>query len=194
MATASSPALAAPDGPMATVATGMPFGICAVESSESRPLSALCIGTPITGAPSAPRRRRRDARRRRAGDDHLHAAARGARRVFGGHRRRPVCRQHATFVRDPEFGQDVAGLPHRVPIRFAAHQNADEWLSFSHGRLFHHSLRVFVPSWLKLLHERPSPHFYLWPVRRAHTRSNRHRHRRRSRSPTRSSRCRTGCA
>src|SRR5215471_976480 len=43
------PALAAPDAPMATVATGMPFGICTVDNSESSPLSALVIGTPITG-------------------------------------------------------------------------------------------------------------------------------------------------
>src|SRR5712672_2036534 len=51
MATASRPAFAAPDGPIATVATGTPFGICTIESSESRPLSAtLCTGTPITGS------------------------------------------------------------------------------------------------------------------------------------------------
>ena len=48
---ASSPAFAAPDGPIATVATGTPFGICTIDSSESRPLSAaLCTGTPITGS------------------------------------------------------------------------------------------------------------------------------------------------
>ena len=36
--------------PVATVATGTPLGICTVDNSESRPLSAeLCIGTPITG-------------------------------------------------------------------------------------------------------------------------------------------------
>ena len=35
---------------MATVATGMPAGICTIESNESMPLSALLItGTPITG-------------------------------------------------------------------------------------------------------------------------------------------------
>ena len=51
MATASSPALAAPDAPIATVATGTPFGICTIDSSESRPFSAaLCTGTPITGS------------------------------------------------------------------------------------------------------------------------------------------------
>src|SRR2546426_9582335 len=52
MATASSPAFAAPDAPMATVATGTPRGICTIESSESSPFSAaLCTGTPMTGTP-----------------------------------------------------------------------------------------------------------------------------------------------
>ena len=43
-------ALAAPASPMAKVATGMPFGICTMESSESTPDRALdCTGTPSTG-------------------------------------------------------------------------------------------------------------------------------------------------
>src|ERR1700730_5719598 len=50
IATARRPALAAPDGPMATVATGTPFGIWTVDSSESKPFKALTIGTPITGS------------------------------------------------------------------------------------------------------------------------------------------------
>src|ERR1700687_3606165 len=49
IATASRPAFAAPDGPMATVATGTPFGIWTVDSRESRPFKALTIGTQITG-------------------------------------------------------------------------------------------------------------------------------------------------
>ena len=41
----------APGLPIASVPTGMPAGICTVESSESRPLSeALSIGTPSTGS------------------------------------------------------------------------------------------------------------------------------------------------
>jgi len=36
--------------PIATVATGMPAGICTIESRESNPERArLCTGTPITG-------------------------------------------------------------------------------------------------------------------------------------------------
>ena len=50
MAAAKSPALAAPAAPIAKVATGTPAGICAIDNSESRPLSALlCTGTPSTG-------------------------------------------------------------------------------------------------------------------------------------------------
>src|SRR5437588_4910210 len=43
-------ALAAPQLPMATVATGTPFGICTIESNASMPPSGVAaIGTPITG-------------------------------------------------------------------------------------------------------------------------------------------------
>ena len=44
-------ALVAPAAPMASVPTGMPAGICTIESSESMPLSAFdCTGTPSTGS------------------------------------------------------------------------------------------------------------------------------------------------
>jgi hypothetical protein len=40
----------APASPMANVATGMPFGICTMESRESRPLRCFeGTGTPRTG-------------------------------------------------------------------------------------------------------------------------------------------------
>src|SRR5207248_2874464 len=48
---ARMPALVAPALPMATVATGIPAGICTIESSESRPCSDVeGMGTPITGS------------------------------------------------------------------------------------------------------------------------------------------------
>jgi hypothetical protein len=51
MDAASSAALRAPASPIATAATGTPVGICTIESSESRPLSAFdSTGTPITGS------------------------------------------------------------------------------------------------------------------------------------------------
>ena len=51
MRAASSPALAAPALPMATVATGTPLGIWTMERSESSPLSVdERTGTPMTGS------------------------------------------------------------------------------------------------------------------------------------------------
>src|SRR6266513_6103854 len=51
MLTASSAAFFAPDAPIASVPTGTPPGICAMERSESSPCSALdWIGTPSTGS------------------------------------------------------------------------------------------------------------------------------------------------
>ena len=48
---ASKAALIAPADPIARVATGMPLGICTMESNESMPLSALdSTGTPKTGS------------------------------------------------------------------------------------------------------------------------------------------------
>ena len=47
---ASSAALVAPATPMASVPTGMPAGICTIDSKVARPLSAFdCTGTPSTG-------------------------------------------------------------------------------------------------------------------------------------------------
>ena len=51
MLTASRPALVAPELPTAVVATGMPPGICTMDSSESQPDSAWeRTGTPMTGS------------------------------------------------------------------------------------------------------------------------------------------------
>src|SRR5262249_31943699 len=50
IATAKKPALAAPASPIANVATGIPFGICTIERSESSPRRYFeGTGTPSTG-------------------------------------------------------------------------------------------------------------------------------------------------
>ena len=90
---------------MATVATGTPFGICTIDSSESRPLSAaLCTGTPMTGSD---RVRRDHAGQMRgaagAGDDHREPAARGRRRVLGHQRRRAMRGDDFRLVRHAEL-------------------------------------------------------------------------------------------
>src|SRR6267378_843308 len=50
MAAASSAAFLAPASPIASVPTGIPPGICAVERSESSPCNFDWIGTPKTGS------------------------------------------------------------------------------------------------------------------------------------------------
>ena len=51
IAAASSAAFVAPAAPIASVPTGMPAGICTIDSSESRPFSVFdCTGTPSTGS------------------------------------------------------------------------------------------------------------------------------------------------
>ena len=46
----SNAALIAPSSPIASVPTGIPFGICAMDNKLSNPLSfLLSIGTPRTG-------------------------------------------------------------------------------------------------------------------------------------------------
>src|SRR5262249_29867496 len=48
---ASSAAFTAPERPIASVPTGMPAGICTIDSMESVPASAAdCTGTPNTGS------------------------------------------------------------------------------------------------------------------------------------------------
>ena len=74
MRAANSAAFAAP--PIAIVATGTPAGICAIENSESRPLSAFDFtGTPMTGSVRLARDHPGQVRGAAgAGDDHLDAA------------------------------------------------------------------------------------------------------------------------
>ena len=137
MATASRPALAAPEAPMATVATGTPFGICTIDSSESSPFNAaLCMGTPMTGttvyaattparwaAPPAP------------------AMMTCRPRLSSG--RRVLRRQCRRAVRGDDFRlvghakplQDFGGLPHGVPVRLAAHDDAHERRWLCHGAI-----------------------------------------------------------
>ena len=108
MRAASRPALRAP--PIETVATGMPAGICTIESSESRPSScASGTGTPMTGsvvteasmpgrcaAPPAPAMMTRMPRPAAADAERDHAL------------RRAVRRDDLDLVRDAELGRASA--------------------------------------------------------------------------------------
>ena len=126
MRTASRPALRALPTP--TVATGMPSGICTIDSSESRP-SRCCsgTGTPITGsdvidavmpgrcaAPPAPAMITRRPR------------SRGGACVLVHHVGRAVRRHDPHLVRDAELGEHVDRALHHGQVGVAAHDHADE--------------------------------------------------------------------
>ena len=139
MRTASRPAFLAP--PTATVATGIPAGICTIDSSESSPSRcARGTGTPITGsgvtdasmpgrcaAPPAPAMMTRSPRP--AAADPYPTISRG--HTVGGH--------HVGLVGDAELVQGVRGRAHHRPVRIAAHDDA-------HQRLASHDLIASVPS------------------------------------------------
>ena len=129
MAAAASPALVAPATPMANVATGMPAGICTIDSSESRPLSAFdCTGTPSTGsvvleavmpgrwaAPPAPAMMTsmpRACARRGVFEQQVGSAVRG---------------DHAGLVGDAELVERFGRGAHRLPVGSRAHDDADQW-------------------------------------------------------------------
>ena len=120
---------------MATVATGMPGGICTVESSESSPPSvAADSGTPITGsvvcAATAPAR---CAAPPGAADEDLDARCprrrARSRRLLG----RAVRRQHAQLRLDAELAERLLRRLHRREVAVRPHQDAD--LSHAHALL-----------------------------------------------------------
>jgi hypothetical protein len=68
--------------------------------------------------------------RRAAGtrNDDLEAPFGGTRRIRGSVDRRPVRRTDARFVRDAEPCQHLVGVAHRLPVRFASHQDSNQRL------------------------------------------------------------------
>ena len=118
----------APAFPMANVPTGMPPGICAMERSESSPLSTFdSTGTPSTGKH---RFRRRHARKMRCApcprNDHFNTACFGGRRIFEKEIRGTVSRNHAGFVSHAEIAQCVRGVLHGLPIGRGTHDDAHQ--------------------------------------------------------------------
>ncbi len=138
MATASSPAFTAPDAPIATVATGTPFGICTMDSSESRPLSAtLCTGTPMTGRIGLRRDHSREmSRTARAGDDHFEPALDGRGRIFRLGCGSPVRRHDFALVGDVKMLEDFVRVTHGVPVGLAAHDHPNQGTRLGHAVLF----------------------------------------------------------
>ena len=128
---ASTAALRALSTP--TQATGTPGGICAIDSSASRPPAAdvaRSAGTPITGrsvcAATTPGSA---AERPGAGDDHLQPAHLRVARVVGDHVGVAVGGHHADLVRMPRSSSSLAAFsiagmsllePMTIPTRGAS--------------------------------------------------------------------------
>ena len=115
---------------MATVATGMPAGICTVASSESSPFSEVeGMGTPITGSEVSRNHARQMRRPTRAGDNDADSTIGSGARVFGGAIRRAVRRSDVYLVNDAEIIQRFSGLAHDLQIRITAHHDRNLWLA-----------------------------------------------------------------
>ena len=141
MAAAASPALVAPATPMANVATGIPAGICTMDSSESRPLSAFdCTGTPSTGsvvleaampgrwaAPPAPAM--------------ITSMPRPARRdgVFEQQVGRAVRGDDLRLVGNAELVERLGRGAHRLPVGSRAHDDANQWF---HREILSNKVRI----------------------------------------------------
>ena len=111
ISTARRPALAAPAAPMASVPTGMPFGICTMESRESKPCSAVAaMGTPSTGRTVGRDHAGQVRRAARAGDDDAQAASDGGVRVI----------EEQSGVRCAETTRASCGTPNSRSISTAA--------------------------------------------------------------------------
>src|SRR4029453_8512467 len=70
-----------------------------------------------------------------AGDDYSQPAIRCASRELCRRVGRPMSRQDARLVRYAEFIQCFHSISHRVPVRFASHEDGNQRLRFKHGHI-----------------------------------------------------------
>ena len=133
--------------PIASVATGTPFGICTIESSESRPFSGVAaMGTASTGssvlaaitparcaAPPAPAIITRMPRAR--------AASTYSKSSIGGAMRA----QHARLVGNLQRAQNFHGRREHFVVALAAHHHAHQRL-FAHGVIIRRRKRAATES------------------------------------------------
>ena len=123
---ACSAELVAPALPTAIVATGMPAGICTMDSNESRPSSVPdLMGTPITGsnvkAAATPRQVGGAAS---ACDQNFQASFFCSPDVFDQLVRRPVGRYDHGLVFNPQGIKHIGRPFHGGPIGFRTHDNS----------------------------------------------------------------------
>ena len=124
---ARCPALRAPIGPTATVATGIPGGICTIERSELNPASGVAAsGTPITGSvvseASTPGKVRGGAG---TGDEHSQPASGRGQSIGTNHVAGAVRRHDADLPADPVAVEHLAAGVHHGQVGLAADDDAD---------------------------------------------------------------------
>ena len=118
-------ALIAPGLPMASVPTGMPAGICRIDSRLSLPSRAwVFIGTPNTGSDVSERGHAGQVSGA-AGtrDHHLEALLARGFSELEQPVRRPVRRHDQRLEADAELGQRIGGMLHGLPVGLASHDD-----------------------------------------------------------------------
>ncbi len=128
MAAASSAALIAPGLPIAKVPTGTPAGICTIENKKILPTKCRCFD----GNPEHRKRGHCGGHARKMGgaasasDDDFKARSLGALSERDKSVWRPVRRDDQGRKADLELCLEKGGgVPHRLPIQFAAHDNGN---------------------------------------------------------------------
>ena len=117
----------APGFPIARVPTGTPAGICTIENKEILPAKSRCFDWNSENRKS----RHRGGHAWKVGgaagsrDNDFKACRLGALGKIDKPVRRPVCRDDQGREAYPEFIEKGGGMAHRLPIRFAAHNNSD---------------------------------------------------------------------
>src|SRR5947209_2153344 len=68
-----------------------------------------------------------------AGNDHPQTALRRRAREFRRGVRRAMSRKHACFIGNSQLVERLSGMAHRVPVRFAPHNDCYQRFRFSHA-------------------------------------------------------------
>src|SRR5215813_12058650 len=77
-----------------------------------------------------------------AGDDDAEAARCSIPREFSRRVRGSMCGENTRLARHPEFIKCFDGMTHGLPIRFAAHDDSNQWLQFWHEEILECLVRL----------------------------------------------------
>lgn len=96
------------------------------------------------------------------GDDHFDTALGGRFGIFSHFVGRAMGAHHIRFEINSEFAQDVPGTGHRLPIRLAAHDDPDYWLTHAQENTRSNSIQIDEASiFLRLLGLLRRPNYIL---------------------------------